>query len=166
MKLHKKLIIVAAAVVVVGGAGTGVALAMQPNEQPKQEQKQASIEQPKAVEPKTEVVEEMVEEQKPAAVAPEQRQSEAPVEPRETLQQEAERRTRDRATKYGLNPDKQWQCMNGEMAAFAETHNEAQIREIVDGLLAERMTESRGLMLVYFDHNCTRVAGGGFRPAN
>lgn len=161
MKVPKKFYLAVALLIFAGGAGT--ALAMQPApEKPKT----VEVQQVAAVEPVEESTEPV--ESTPAVV--EQQtivEEEPPVEPPvETLQEEAERRTKDRAIKYGLNPDKQWQCMNKDMMAFAETHSEAQIREIVDKLLVEQVTESRGLVLVYFDHNCMKVAGGDFQAAN
>lgn len=68
MKTHKKLILVVATVLVVGGAGTGVALAMQPEKEAAKTPVSSQIEQtPEQSAP----VENTVAEETPPAVAPE-----------------------------------------------------------------------------------------------
>jgi hypothetical protein len=120
MKTHKKLLIVAATVLVVGGAGTVGVFALQ------DEPKKVATEQSASVEPQNEPVE-VVEEQE--VVTEPVEQEEQPVE---TAIEQAERLTREHATRYGLSPDQQWLWMSAHLTGS----DDEQISQYVNNMLS------------------------------
>jgi hypothetical protein len=141
MKLHKKLILVAATVLVVGGAGTGVALAMQ--NEPKK-----VVGQSAAVVPQNEPVEAVTEQETATETV---MQDEVPVEPVETIQEEAERRTREHASKFELDPGMQWMRMNAFISKGIGYSDPDRVRTLLNNRLQERRNEQGGYIVVYWD---------------
>jgi hypothetical protein len=144
MKLHKKLILVAATVLVVGGAGTGAVLAMQPDQQPPQ----APVKQTASTQPVEQTVQAPVEQ---VATQPTQTQTTDPVVPQETIQQEAERRTREHALRFELDPDQQWMWVNKIISNNIGYDNEQKVRDFLDKRFQDRVQENGGYLVVYFD---------------
>lgn len=154
MKMHKKLILLAATVLVVGGAGTGVAFALQP-----EEPKQAEVEQVATVQSAQTEVPEPVE--TPSVVVEPVVEEEPPVAPLETLQEEIKRRVEEVALARGLGDATKWGdnmvsaqslCMDRIIGRnIGGYDDETRVREYASSYLTERINSEGKTTYTYFD---------------